>query len=41
MGTDETAEYPHKDLNHAIIGAAIKMLNELKPGLDEKHYKNA
>ena len=41
MGTDETAEYPHKDLSHAIIGAAMMVLNELKPGLDEKLYENA
>ena len=41
MDTDEAAEYPHKELSHAIIGAAMKVLNTLKPGLDEKLYENA
>lgn len=31
----------HEDVTHAIIGAAIVVLNDLKPGLDEKHYENA
>jgi GxxExxY protein len=31
----------HKNLSEAIIGAAMKVLNELKPGLDEKLYENA
>jgi GxxExxY protein len=34
-------EYPHKGLSHDIIGAAMKVLNSLKPGLDEKIYENA
>jgi GxxExxY protein len=34
-------EYPHKDLSHRIIGAAMAVLNELKPSLDEKLYENA
>jgi GxxExxY protein len=34
-------EYPHKELSHNIIGAAMKVLNSLKPGLDEKIYENA
>lgn len=34
-------EYPHKKLSHDIIGAAMKVLNALKPGLDEKIYENA
>lgn len=29
------------DLTEAIIGAAIKVLNTLKPGLDEKLYERA
>lgn len=41
MGTDEPAEHPHKELSHAIIGAAMKVLNTLKSGLDEKLYENA
>jgi len=34
-------EYPHKELSHDIIGAAMKVLNTLNPGLDEKIYENA
>lgn len=41
MDTDESTEYPHKELSHAIIGAAMKVLNTLKPGLDEKLHENA
>ena len=31
----------HEDLTRDIIGAAMVVLNELKPGLDEKLYENA
>ncbi len=31
----------HETLSAEIIGAAMSALNELKPGLDEKLYKNA
>jgi GxxExxY protein len=31
----------HSELSHAIVGAAMKVLNTLKPGLDEKAYENA
>lgn len=31
----------HEDLSGSIIGAAMTVLNELKPGLDEKLYENA
>ena len=31
----------HEALTHDIIGAAMAVLNELKPGLDEKLYENA
>jgi GxxExxY protein len=31
----------HKELSEDIIGAAMKVLNTLKPGLDEKLYENA
>ena len=31
----------HKELSGEIIGAAMAVLNELKPGLDEKLYENA
>lgn len=32
---------PHKELSHDILGAAMKVLNTLKPGLDEKIYENS
>lgn len=31
----------HEKLSEEIIGAAMAVLNELKPGLDEKLYENA
>lgn len=31
----------HEDITRDIIGAAMCVLNELKPGLDEKLYENA
>ncbi len=31
----------HEELGREIIGAAMAVLNELKPGLDEKLYENA
>jgi GxxExxY protein len=31
----------HKEITEDIIGAAMAVLNELKPGLDEKLYENA
>jgi GxxExxY protein len=31
----------HEELTGQIIGAAMTILNELKPGLDEKLYENA
>jgi GxxExxY protein len=34
-------ELIHKELSEAIIGAAMKVLNTLKPGLDEKLYERA
>jgi GxxExxY protein len=34
-------ELIHKDLSASIIGAAIAVLNGLKPGLDEKLYERA
>jgi len=34
-------EYPHRELSAAIIGAAMKVLNGLRPGLDEKIYENS
>ena len=29
------------ELSHSIVGAAFKVLNTLKPGLNEKAYENA
>jgi len=34
-------ELLHKDLSESIIGAAMTVLNALKPGLDEKLYERA
>ena len=34
-------ELIHQNLSESIIGAAMKVLNSLKPGLDEKLYENA
>ena len=31
----------HSDLSEEVIGAAMMVLNELKPGLEEKIYENA
>jgi len=31
----------HADLSGEIVGAAMRVLNTLKPGLDEKAYENA
>ncbi len=34
-------EMLHKNLSESIIGAAMTVLNTLRPGLDEKLYENA
>jgi GxxExxY protein len=34
-------EVLYPELSHSIIGAAMKVLNTLKPGLNEKAYENA
>lgn len=31
----------HGELSYAVIGCAMAVLNELRPGLDEKAYENA
>jgi GxxExxY protein len=36
-----STELIYKELSEAIIGAAMKVLNTLKPGLDEKLYERA
>ena len=38
---DDREEHLHKELTHQIIGAAMEVLNALRPGLDEKLYENA
>ena len=35
------ADMIHEDVSKDIIGAGMSVLNELKPGLDEKLYENA
>lgn len=37
----EESKLIHEDLSEAIIGAAMRVLNELRPGLDEKLYERA
>ncbi|HUG09792.1 MAG TPA: GxxExxY protein [Opitutaceae bacterium] len=37
----DTDEFLHKELTEDIIGAAMTVLNKLKPGLKEKAYENA
>jgi GxxExxY protein len=37
----DTVEYIHKDLSEDIVGAAMTVLNKLRPGLKEKAYENA
>ena len=34
-------ELIHHELSESIIGSAMKVLNTLRPGLDEKLYENA
>jgi GxxExxY protein len=31
----------HPEISEAIIGSAMKVLNTLRPGLDEKAYENS
>jgi len=38
MSTDKIK---HRELTEVIIGASVKVLNEIKPGLDEKLYERA
>ncbi len=38
MNTDKMI---HRELSESIIGAAMRVLNTLKPGLSEKAYENA
>jgi len=36
-----TDDYLHKELSAEIVGAAMTVLNTLRPGLKEKAYENA
>jgi GxxExxY protein len=36
-----TEKLIHPEVSEAVIGSAMKVLNTLKPGLDEKAYENA
>ncbi len=37
----DTDKIIHRELSEGIIGAAMTVLNKLKPGLNEKAYENA
>lgn len=41
MDTDKSSQLRHRELSEDILGAAMTVLNRLKPGLDEKLYENA
>ena len=41
LGPGFTPTMKHEQITRDIIGAAMAVLNELKPGLDEKLYENA
>ncbi|MGH7945081.1 MAG: GxxExxY protein [Opitutaceae bacterium] len=41
MAQMDTDEYIHKELSEDIVGAAMTVLNKLRPGLKEKAYENA
>jgi GxxExxY protein len=41
MNADKGRDDIHPELSHLIVGAAMRVLNELRPGLDEKLYENA
>jgi GxxExxY protein len=40
-GAEMEKELIHKELSESIIGAAMTVLNALRPGLDEKLYERA
>ena len=37
----DTDKMIHRELSESVIGAAMKVLNTLKPGLSEKAYENS
>lgn len=41
MGTDRDSDRVHREPSYLIVGAAMRVPNELEPGLDEKLYGNA
>lgn len=41
MGADDSEKLVHRDLSRSIVGAAMQVLNTLKPGPNEKAYENA
>jgi len=41
FGRSKDADLLHRDLSYSIVGAAMRVLNTLKPGLSEKAYENA
>lgn len=41
MNTDNPEKLKHRELSRSVVGAAMKVLNTLKPGLNEKAYENA
>ncbi len=41
MDADDGMDDLHAELSHAIIGAAMQVSNQLRPGLDEKIYERA
>lgn len=41
MGTDKDRDGIHRELSYEINGAAMRVLNALRPGLDEKFHENA
>ena len=41
IDTDDSEKLIHRELSRSILGAAMTVLNTLKPGLNEKAYENA
>ncbi len=41
MGADDPERLVHRELSRSIVGAAMQVLNTLKPGLNEEAYENA
>lgn len=41
MNTDGPEKLMHRELSRSVVGAAMKVLNTLKPGLNEKAHENA